>query len=123
MRLPTKTALATALMLAIATPCLAFTVTQAPLGSDAPASRFSDPDEAIASSASSVRDSVVENNLRAQGSAAFTGGAPMAYGVASQGYGFSSAVATSRTYADGFGPTGAANTYSTPLPLVPGGRR
>jgi hypothetical protein len=86
-------------------------------------SRFSDPDEAIANSASEVRNSVVESNLRAQGGAAFTGGSTVPYGYNSQTSNFGPATVTTQTYSDGFGSANAPAVYASPLALPLEGRR
>ena len=97
------TLVATALF--AATPVLAWTVQAVPSVGSA-GSRFSDPDEALESEGSSLRDSVVSNSLSVQGGAAFNGGAQQYRGDA-QSYGFGSVTSTSQTYggqpADGFG--------------------
>jgi hypothetical protein len=124
MRFPTKAALAAGFSLAAAAPCLAVTVTQPPLGVDSQADHRSDPDAAIGNTAAYVRQSVVENGLRAQGAGAFTGsGSAAPYGYSSQTSQFGPVVTQTETDNGGLGLYGAQPSYGPPLVLpVPGHR-
>lgn len=102
------------------TPSLAWTVQQVPsVGSaSGQVSRFRDPDEALESAGSSLRDSVVDNDIRAQGGAAFTGGWSAGGGYSGQSYGFGPVTASSQSYGDSrFDGLDAAGGYGVGQPL------
>ncbi len=116
MRTWIKAGLAAAVTLA-ATPALAFTV--APATSTPTARQFADPDEALETATSALRDSVVENNLRAAGGP-LTGEVPGSSGSA---YGYPSARFGSEPMAEDAPPNeadfGSARGYGALLGSVP----
>ena len=105
-----------AILLAAATPALAFTVT--PATSDPTNRQFTDPDDALEATTSSLRDQVRDNNLPFQGSASQQGYGFSGYGqsgtfspnagfssFSSPGYGYGDAdAAASQDYGQSFGP-------------------
>ena len=120
MRVPTSVVLAASLSLAAATPGLALTVAQPPLGSDSPAVHYRDDDgAAIDNMVGHVHESV-ENSLRAQGGGAFTGGASRSpYGYSSQTSNFGPVSGATETYRGDLNQTAPAAAYGPPLLVVP----
>jgi hypothetical protein len=123
MRVPTSVVLAASLSLAAATPGLALTVTQPPLGSDSPASRYHDDDGAHIDNLVGQVHQSVENSLRAQGGGAFTGGASRTpYGYSSQASQFGPVTGTTETYRDDLDQSAPPAAYAPPLLVIPAHR-
>jgi hypothetical protein len=122
MRVPTSVALAASLSLAVATPGLALTVVQPPLGSDSQAFHHDDDGAALDNMVGHVHETV-ENALRSQGGGAFTGGdGPRTpYGYTSQTSNFGPVSSTTSTYRDDLGAA-APPVYSAPLLITPAHR-